>query len=177
MDAQERATFPLREAYPFAEENGLSVEASEIRDMDIEWERGYGSRIRRGRMIQLFENRGLMKKFISKYWPSGATAAGEGRRRACLRMADEYERFLASGDTAGEEEAEDSSSFEFALEAHLRDFLAKNLGQIEAGLKLCDHEGNHGVEFPVDGGRIDILAVDRNGRYVAIELKLAQGRK
>ena len=32
------------------------------------------------------------------------------------------------------------------------------------------------MEFPVDGGRIDILAVDRDGKYVAIELKLAQGR-
>jgi RecB family endonuclease NucS len=33
-----------------------------------------------------------------------------------------------------------------------------------------------GVEFPIDGGRIDILAVDRNKQYVVIELKVSRGR-
>lgn len=176
MDTPTSATFPLLAAYPFAEENGLGTQAAEIRGMEIEWERG-GSRIRRGRMIRLFEQHGLMKKFISACWPGGATPAGEARRRANLKLAEEYERFLAGEEEAEGEEAEKPSTFEFALEAHLRDFLAKNLGQIEPGLKLCEHNGNRGVEFPVDGGRIDILAVDRSDRYVVIELKLARGRE
>ena len=176
MAPQETAAFPLREAYPFAEASGLGTESSEIRDMEIEWGRRGGSRVRRGRMIQLFEQHGLMKSFISKHWPAGSTPAGEARRRGCLRIADEYERFQLEGGASDEEASEDSSSFEFALEAHLRDFLARNLNQIEAGLRLFEQDGRSGVEFPVDGGRIDILAVDRDGKYVAIELKLAQGR-
>jgi hypothetical protein len=33
-----------------------------------------------------------------------------------------------------------------------------------------------GVEFPVDSGRIDLLAVDKAGKFVVIELKLSRGR-
>ena len=32
-----------------------------------------------------------------------------------------------------------------------------------------------GVEFPVGGRFIDILAVDKNGQYVVIELKVSRG--
>lgn len=130
-----------------------------------------------GAAIQVFDKHGLMEKFISQHWPFGATPAGESRRRACVRIADEYDQFLAAEDTDEEtEQSGDVLSFQFALEAHLRDFLAKNLNQIEPGLKLCDIGGKSGIEFPVEGGRIDILAVDRDGAFVAIELKLSQGR-
>ena len=120
-----------------------------------------------------------MPKFVTEYWPMGATEAGESSRRAALRVANEYEDFLAGGDSAEEADAptlEEQESFEFALEAHLRDFLARNLGQIEPGLRLFEADGRSGIEYPVDGGRIDLLAVDRQGKYVVIELKLAQGR-
>jgi RecB family endonuclease NucS len=33
-----------------------------------------------------------------------------------------------------------------------------------------------GIEYPVEGGRIDLLALDRSDKYVVIELKLSQGR-
>jgi len=177
MEIRERAAFPLREAYPFAEAQGLGVAAAEIHDLEMEWERGYGSTVRRGRMIQLLEQNGLMEKFIAKCWPAGASPSGEARRRRCLRWADEYNRFLLGDDTNDDEPAEEeTSSLEFALEAHLRDFLAKNLNQVEPGLKLLEQDGRSGVEFSVDGGRVDILAIDRKGQYVAIELKLTQGR-
>lgn len=65
---------------------------------------------------------------------------------------------------------------EFALEAHLRDFLAKNLDRIEPGLRLYATQERNGIEFAVDAGRIDLLAVDRNEKFVVIELKLSQGR-
>ncbi len=53
------------------------------------------------------------------------------------------------------------ASSEFAYESDLRDFLAKNLSRIEPGLKLYQDEGITGVEFPVGGRFIDILAFGR----------------
>lgn len=64
----------------------------------------------------------------------------------------------------------------FAAEAHLRGFLAKNLGTIEEGLQLyVDESGTVGVEYKIDMGRIDILAVDKNGGLLVVELKVERG--
>lgn len=67
------------------------------------------------------------------------------------------------------------TSSEFAYEHDLRDYLARNLHIIEPSLKLYTDEGITGVEFPVGGRYIDILAVDQNGDYVVIELKVSKG--
>ncbi len=56
-------------------------------------------------------------------------------------------------------------------------FLAKNLGLIEKKLTLDASADQKGIEFPVDVGRIDLLAVDSNGKFVVIELKLSHGRQ
>ncbi len=64
---------------------------------------------------------------------------------------------------------------EFAYEHDLRDYLARNLHIIEPSLELYAVEGITGVEFPVGGRYIDILAVDKNGGYVVIELKVSKG--
>jgi len=74
-----------------------------------------------------------------------------------------------------EEEIDLGISTEFAYESDLRDYLAKNLQVIEPGLKLYEEEGITGVEFPVGGRFIDILAVDSNGDFVVIELKVSRG--
>jgi hypothetical protein len=74
-----------------------------------------------------------------------------------------------------EEETESANSAEFAYEADLRNYLAKNLTIIEPGLKLYQDEGITGVEFDVGGRRIDILAVDAKGALVVIELKVSRG--
>lgn len=65
----------------------------------------------------------------------------------------------------------------FAKEFHLRDFLASNLNVIEDGLQLyADEDGDtNGVEYKIDMGRIDILAVDRDGGLLIIELKVDRG--
>jgi hypothetical protein len=73
------------------------------------------------------------------------------------------------------EEIDLGISTEFAYESDLRDYLAKNLQVIELGLKLYEEEGITGVEFPVGGRFIDILAVDSNGDFVVIELKVSRG--
>lgn len=76
-------------------------------------------------------------------------------------------------DLSGGEVESDGSKF--AYEHDLRDFLAANTCHIEAGLKLYQDEGITGVEFPVGGRFVDILAVDQNGDYVVIELKVSKG--
>ena len=48
-------------------------------------------------------------------------------------------------------------------------------GNLKPGLQLYEEEGISGEEFPVGGRFIDILAVDKAGGYVVIELKVARG--
>jgi hypothetical protein len=79
----------------------------------------------------------------------------------------------ATRDDPAKSETEGSS--EFAYESDLRDFLAKNLTVIEPGLQLYQEEGITGIEFPVGGRFIDILAVDAEKRLVVIELKVSRG--
>lgn len=66
-------------------------------------------------------------------------------------------------------------SSEFAFEKDLQNYLVKNLSLIEPGLKLYDDEGMTGVQYPVGGRFIDILAVDKDGKFVVIELKVSRG--
>lgn len=77
-------------------------------------------------------------------------------------------------ESAGDASAERSEQ-EFAYEKDLQNFLVKNLDAIEPGLSLYNDEGISGVEFPVGGRFIDILAVDSNGDLVVIELKVSKG--
>lgn len=65
-------------------------------------------------------------------------------------------------------------SSEFAYEHDLRDYLARNLHLIDPSLRLYSDEGITGVEFPVGGRFVDILATDGAG-YVVIELKVSKG--
>lgn len=77
------------------------------------------------------------------------------------------------------EESEDSANGIFALESHLRDYLAKNLPKLtdhDEPLKLyVSPDGRDGVEFQTDVGPIDLLAVDSNGDYYVMELKVNRG--
>jgi hypothetical protein len=93
---------------------------------------------------------------------------------------DDIEKMAVTGSLNGaaeidrEDEAVESAS-EFAFERDLRNYLEKNLSLIEPGLKLYDEEGITGVEFPVGGRYIDLLAVDKSGSFVVIELKVSRG--
>jgi len=66
---------------------------------------------------------------------------------------------------------------EFIYEKDLQNFLAKNMSIIEHGLRLYEDEENNkiGLEYPVDGIYIDILALDKNNNFVVIELKVSRG--
>ncbi len=75
-------------------------------------------------------------------------------------------------------EVEAESSL-FALESHLRDYLAKNISKLKGfGSKLTiytSEDGRDGVEFQTDVGPIDILAVDESNQFVVLELKVGRG--
>jgi hypothetical protein len=75
-----------------------------------------------------------------------------------------------------EQELAVQSESTFAFESDLRDYLAKNLHLLEPGLALYDDgERMTGLEFPVGGRFIDILAVDARHNLVVIELKVSRG--
>jgi len=94
---------------------------------------------------------------------------------------------LIEGDVAREEEitaaAEDEESAdaqpgssEFLLERDLQRYLAENLDCIEPGLKLYEEDDIKGLEFEAGNGRrIDILAIDKDGAFVVLELKVSKG--
>lgn len=82
---------------------------------------------------------------------------------------------LPSPKTESDGEDEPTTAAAFAYESDLRNFLSKNLNAIEPGLRLYEEEGIKGIEFPVGGRFIDILALDAQGAYVVIELKVSRG--
>lgn len=79
-------------------------------------------------------------------------------------------------DDEGEVAMPQVASSEFLLERDLQFYLAKNLHVIEPGLTLFKgDEGDDGFEFPAGNRYIDILAVDRDGGLVVLELKVSKG--
>jgi hypothetical protein len=164
MTEEQTQTLSLKAAYAFGAAHGFEREVIDIRDMVVEWDYPYVSVLRRGYIVELFEKNGLFDDFKAKHWAFGNTPTGETQRRRFLRIKAQYEEFLAGGQPLSEREPMGPSdledALEFALEAHLRDFLARNLERVEPGLRLYESGDRNGIEFPVDGGRIDLLAVD-----------------
>lgn len=76
-----------------------------------------------------------------------------------------------------ENELEESQQSDktFAYEKDLQSYLSRNLSSLELGLTLYEEEGLNGVEFDAGGRFIDILAVDKGGAFVVIELKVGRG--
>jgi hypothetical protein len=75
----------------------------------------------------------------------------------------------------GDELLTDDGNSEFAYERDLRSYLSKHLKMIEPGLRLYEDGGITGIEFPVGGRYIDILAVDKQNSLVVVELKVSKG--
>lgn len=69
----------------------------------------------------------------------------------------------------GDEEGVISASI--TLERDLEEYLVRNLGQLEEGLKLYSKESITGRQFNTDAGKIDILALARADYFVVLELK------
>lgn len=133
--------------------------------------------------LEILRNKGLLDTFIAQLWPNGLTQ--DGKRRT-VRYDNCYQEWKNSSDR-GEGESEEAEETEsgsegdkFAYEADLRDYLAQNPGVLEKGMSLWDvNEGQTATEFKADdnGRRIDILAKDRNGVPVVVELKVSKGHE
>lgn len=174
MSGEQTETLPLTAAWAFGEERGLQREVDEIKRMPIEWHLTTVSSVRRGYIVELFQKHGIFSEFKDAYWHNGNTPAGEALTRRFLQLKDRYEDFKDRGVEPEIDEVE--SDQEFAAEADLRDFLAKNPNCIETDLRLYESGERKGIEFPIGDGRIDILAIDRDNRPVVIELKVGRGR-
>lgn len=72
---------------------------------------------------------------------------------------------------------QDEVSYEasISLERDLEAALVANMGQLEDGLQLYNENGRSGQQFDTQAvGRIDIIAVDKKGNIVVIELKAGE---
>ncbi len=178
-DTEGTRALPLKAAYPFGLEHGLQKEIDEIRNMDVRWAKKVKSSVRRGYIIRLFQSKGIFEDFQKKYWPHYSTRHGQTLFKWYLKNAEDYDRFLEGQEpetSDSEQQDEDTLASQFAYETDLRDYLAQHLDILGKGLVLHKDEKGSGVEYPVENGRIDILARDQNGEFLVVELKLSQGR-
>jgi len=178
-------SLPLRDAYDFAATKNLHAEAARIQAIPSIPSFRYNSGVRRAHIIELFTERGVLDEFMATYWSEGLSAAGRAKMELYARRRIAYEALVGSPSDTDDEndeddivepDTDDTYSSAFAYERDLQNFLAKNLGLIESGLELFKDARGSGLEYPVDGGRIDILAKSRDGTLVVIELKLSNGR-
>jgi len=85
------------------------------------------------------------------------------------------EALEADGDEEAEADEVAPGASEFLLERDLQRYLAENMECIESGLRLYEEDELRGIEFDAGGRRIDILAIDRHGALVVLELKVSKG--
>ena len=177
MEERDFRRMPLRLAYTFLQSNGLAKQEAAIRGSKGRF-LSYDSTLKRAMLLKELTNHNLLDRFIAENWPHGATPEGQKQLSFLNKL---YERYLESiGAATGStdiEEVDPPTGTAFAYEAHLRDYLARNLETLEKGLKLCPVGDEDAVEFPVEGRRVDILAKDKEGVPVVIELKVSRGHE
>ena len=64
---------------------------------------------------------------------------------------------------------------DFSYKDDVQDILAKDLEAIETGLILYKSDEKNGIKYPAGGKYIDILAMDKDGNYVVIEIDYGRG--
>jgi hypothetical protein len=75
-------------------------------------------------------------------------------------------------DGESENDVQETVEASLTLERDLHSYLALHVGEIQEGLKLAED----GVEYLTDAGRIDILAIDKQGNPTVIELKAGKAK-
>jgi hypothetical protein len=174
---------PLRLAYGFLETNGLAGDAAEVKKSP-ERLGSYTSTLRRAKIVALLRSKGLLKTFIETSWPHGLSPDGKKKIDFYDRIHSRYEESKSKGELAVPLDTNDDeieAGTEFLQEQQLRDYLAENPFILEPGLSLWPVEDGDAVEFQVDEGgqsrRVDILARDKSGSPVVIELKVSRGHE
>jgi len=174
---RESKMLPLNAVYNLLEENELVTEATLLRN-SIPGSELSKRRAKRGMALEVLRAKDLLDKFINESWPYGATDAGKAR---IARYDKSYEEWKISKSDDSGDEIEDANpdADRFVYENDLQNYLAKNLGLLEQGMTLWPVTGSEkAVEFQLEGGRrIDILARDRDGVPVVIELKVSRGHE
>lgn len=184
MPANQSDVLSLKSAYAFGKAHGLAAEVTAIEKMDASGPKKTSS-VRRGYIAHLFQQHNLLDTFIKECWPVGANRPGQTklawyeklRREHGGLMDDEAQVDADDTDPAAADDEEEAGFISFIMEKNLRDFLEHHLEVLEPQLKLYQANGKNGIEFQIDQGRIDILAVDAKGKFVVIELKLSRGRE
>lgn len=160
---------PLRLAWPFASEHGLATDVARIRAAPTQ--------LRRGLMIRLLQDKGLLDEFIDTRWTFGRNPRAQRLMGQYVRRVERYGEIGFSPSDEETEEIEDTlDNPEFALEYELESFMYNNWERINFGrpLKLYRHEdGRDGRQFDTGKiGRMDFLCEDpSDGSLVVIELK------
>ena len=96
----------------------------------------------------------------------------EGSDPTPIYKQSEEESTAEDTDNSEEEQGE---GHEFAYENDLKNFLARNLQIIRPSIAVYEDGDIRGVEFPVGGRFIDILAVENKEDLIVIELKVSKG--
>lgn len=167
---------------PSSKANGFGAEAERL-NVAPEADR-FVRRAKKGEAIEVLRDENLLERFIAEQWPHGATAAGKRKMDWYLRgylgrAKRPGPEGLDPDDVGDEVVASDAEEFQI-LERELQIYLAKNLALVESGMTLWGSaDGRSAIEFVVDedGRRIDILAKDKSGTPVVIELKAGSGHE
>jgi hypothetical protein len=182
MQIQYNRNFDLDAAYELLRKNNLDSVAQEI-SISKDHFGSYQTTLKRAKIVKVLSDNALLNKFVDSHWPSGKTPKGQTRIAFWL---DLYDRFKNSANEDINDETQETEDIEgleekqFAAERDLHNYLANNLTKIEAGLKLyVGPDGTPGNEFTIDdrGRRIDILAIDKSGTPVIVELKVSKGHE
>jgi RecB family endonuclease NucS len=86
-----------------------------------------------------------------------------------FRLKDKIDITAEPNDEEEDTIEENIEEVQISLEGDLETFIVKDLTSVEDG--LSQYQGDRGEQFSVDSGRIDVLAVDKEGNFVVIELK------
>src|SRR5690348_14146480 len=120
MSEEKNQVLPVKAAYAFGADHGLEHEMNDIRTMQIGWDLSYTTTVRRGYIVELFEQRHILEQFNAKHWPEGNTTWGQKECERYLRIKMRFDDFL-EGRAPAPQEPDQEPEQQFAAESDLRD--------------------------------------------------------
>lgn len=109
-------------------------------------------------------------------YTSGSGRPRVRRREACVGPSDVSPESQPFKDRAYRERFLTACDEPFMSETQLQVHISRNLELLEPELKLFSGpDGVSGFEYITPIGRVDLLAVDKDGGFVVIELKVSKG--